>query len=279
VTSTTLSAPRRAALGVALALLIAAPATADAVRWSRLDSTASVRLASGPSTWVTETNIKRTSGLAPESWWGNDLSWNRYAYVENNPVNATDPTGELAMLGTALIGGLVDFSFQVAINAMEGKTGGELLEGTGKAFVRGAIIGATGYGLARVGARALEVGQAARRAQKVRAAAAMRTAQARQLGQAGEAAAEIVKNTTRIPSASGTARYRIADVLNSEARLIGEVKNVGRLSYTNQLRDFVSYAEQVSYRFELTVRQGTRLSGPLQRAVDAGQITLLRTLP
>jgi hypothetical protein len=170
VTSTTLSAPRRAALAVALALLIAAPAAADVVRWSHLDSTVSARHASGPSTWVTGTNVKRTSDLAQESWWGTDSSWNRYAYVENNPVNASDPTGELAMLGTALIGGLVDFSFQVAINAMEGKTGGELLEGTGKAFVRGAIIGATGYGLARVGGRVLEIGQGMRQARRAHAA-------------------------------------------------------------------------------------------------------------
>jgi hypothetical protein len=174
VTSTTLSAPRRAALAVALALLTAAPAAADAVRWSHPDSTASARLASGPSTWVAGSNIKRTSGLALESWWGNDSSWNRYAYVENNPVNATDPDGELGFLATALVGGLVDAGFQVAINAIEGKSGAELLEGTGKAFVRGAVIGATGYGLAKLGARALEVGQAARqvwRAQRIEGAA------------------------------------------------------------------------------------------------------------
>jgi hypothetical protein len=61
--------------------------------------------------------------------------------------------------------------------------------------------------------------------------------------------------------------------------VIGEIKNVGSLSYTNQLRDFVLYAKQHGLRFELTVRQGTQLSGPLQQAVDAGDIILLRTLP
>ena len=102
---------------------------------------------------------------------------------------------------------------------------------------------------------------------------------ARELGAAGEAAAGIAKNTTRIPSLTSTANYRIPDVLSREARLIGEVKNVANLSYTRQLRDFSTYAQQQGFRFELTVRQGTQLSCPLQQAVNAGDISLLRTLP
>jgi RHS repeat-associated protein len=103
------------------------------------------------------------------------------------------------------------------------------------------------------------------------------TALARELGKAGEAG--IVKNTTHIPSLSGTAKYRIPDTLNKEARVLGEVKNVKYLPYTRQLRDFAAYAEQQGFRFQLTVRQGTQLSGPLQREVDAGKIILERTLP
>ena len=60
--------------------------------------------------------------------------------------------------------------------------------------------------------------------------------------------------------------------------MIGEVKNVGRLSYTNQLRDFAAYAQQQRYTFELWVRPTTPLSGPLQLAVGEGQI-ILRFLP
>jgi hypothetical protein len=44
--------------------------------------------------------------------------------------------------------------------------------------------------------------------------------------------------------------------------VIGEVKNVGSLSYTRQIRDFVAYAKQNGLRFELTVRQSTKLSRP-----------------
>jgi hypothetical protein len=99
-----------------------------------------------------------------------------------------------------------------------------------------------------------------------------------QLGRAGEAAAGIVKNTERIASATGTAAYRVPDVLNHSARIIGDVKNVGSLSYTSQLRDFAAYASRNGYTYELWVRPTTQLSGPLQQAVSSGDI-VLRFLP
>ncbi len=105
------------------------------------------------------------------------------------------------------------------------------------------------------------------------------TALARQLGQEGERAADILKNTERVPSLTGTANYRIPDVLDRTGKLIGEVKNVDNLPYTSQLQDFAAYAKQNGYRFELTVRQGTQLSGPLQKAVNSGDIILKRALP
>lgn len=88
----------------------------------------------------------------------------------------------------------------------------------------------------------------------------------------------IVKNTERIPSASGTAAYRIPDGLDHSAQLLQEVKNVGNLSYARQLRDFSAYAQTNGYGFELFVRPTTQLSGPLQTAVMNGEITL-RFLP
>ena len=62
--------------------------------------------------------------------------------------------------------------------------------------------------------------------------------------------------------------------------IIGEVKNVGRLSFTRQLRDLSAFAKARGFTFELTVRAGneTRLSGPLQQAINAGDI-VLRRLP
>jgi hypothetical protein len=98
----------------------------------------------------------------------------------------------------------------------------------------------------------------------------------RAAGSAGEQEAGIIKNTDRIPSLSGTAAYRIPDELNSS--VLGEVKNVSSLSYTNQLQDFADYARQEQLQFNLYVRGSTTLSGPLQAEVDSGEINLFRIL-
>jgi RHS repeat-associated protein len=100
-------------------------------------------------------------------------------------------------------------------------------------------------------------------------------AAARTLGRAGETAVGIAGNTQRIASATGTAAYRIPDILNPASKVIGEVKNVGSLSYTNQLRDFAGYARaNPGWRFDLYVRPTTQLSGPLQQAIASGDIAL-----
>lgn len=99
----------------------------------------------------------------------------------------------------------------------------------------------------------------------------------RNTGIAGEQAANIIKNTERIPSATRTAVYRIPDELTTTT--LGEVKNVANLSYTNQLRDFAAFAQQEGLTFNLYVRGSTTLSRPLQAAVDSGQINLIRSLP
>jgi Restriction endonuclease fold toxin 7 len=54
---------------------------------------------------------------------------------------------------------------------------------------------------------------------------ASKMAGVRAAGEAGEALANIVKNTERIPSLTGAAAYRVPDILDSSAKVIGEVKN------------------------------------------------------
>jgi hypothetical protein len=87
----------------------------------------------------------------------------------------------------------------------------------------------------------------------------------------------LVQNTERINLPGGG--YRIPDILDRAAGMIGEVKNVSELSYTQQLRDYVAYAKANGLQFDLYVRTSTTLSGPLQAAVDAGDINLFKVLP
>ena len=95
---------------------------------------------------------------------------------------------------------------------------------------------------------------------------------ARVLGTAGEAASGLVKNTERIPSATGTAAFRVPDGLTGTT--LSEVKNVAKLSLKNQLRDFSAFAQETGRSFELFVRQTTRLSGPLQQFIKDNGINL-----
>src|SRR5262249_14112640 len=57
-----------------------------------------------------------------------------------------------------------------------------------------------------------------------------------ELGAIGEEAAGVAGSKVRIPSLSGTAKYRVPDQLTDTA--LTEVKNTARVSFTNQLRDF-----------------------------------------
>jgi Restriction endonuclease fold toxin 7 len=60
--------------------------------------------------------------------------------------------------------------------------------------------------------------------------------------------------------------------------VLSEVKNVARLSYTRQLRDYSAFASATGRSFELYVRSNTELTRTLQAAIDAGEI-IRRAIP
>lgn len=111
---------------------------------------------------------------------------------------------------------------------------------------------------------ALDASTTALRTTKTTARATNGGAASVRLGQAGETAVrsafDIGPKSTRVVNG----RTRIFDGLNSSA--VSEVKNVQRLSYTGQLRDYADYASQNGLRFDIYVRGGTNISGPLARA-------------
>ena len=100
----------------------------------------------------------------------------------------------------------------------------------------------------------------------------------RAVGEAGELAAGIVKNTERITSSTGSAAYRIPDILDHANKVIGEVKNytTTTVSLTNQLKDDLAYAAANGYTVELRVRQGAQLTQSVQQLVNQGTIILVR---
>jgi hypothetical protein len=94
------------------------------------------------------------------------------------------------------------------------------------------------------------------------------------VGQAGEAAVRSVADIGPKIPIKIAGRTRIPDGLNRDARSLSEVKNVQSLSYTQQLRDFATYARQSHFQFDLWVRPTTRLSRPLVNEVASGAIDL-----
>ena len=92
------------------------------------------------------------------------------------------------------------------------------------------------------------------------------------IGRGGEEAVGIKPS---VPKASvrmldGTNRY--PDIFTPE--VIGEVKNVAKLSFTQQLQDYAAFAQATGRKFHLYVRPTTKLTGPLNEAILSGQINL-----
>lgn len=90
------------------------------------------------------------------------------------------------------------------------------------------------------------------------------------MGQAGEAAVRAAADIGEKTAIQVGGRTRIPDGLTSS--VLSEVKNVQSLSYTQQLRDFAQYSNDNGLRFDLYTKPDTKLSGPLQDAVDSGFI-------
>lgn len=178
---------------------------------------------------------------------GQNIGTNIFAYCENDPVNNSDPNGTISLLACIIIGAIVGAAVgAIASKMIYGKVNGWWVLG-------GAVIdGVLGYfGGAFFGASGIKAGTLASKISMSRV---------RWVGKIGEKLSRLPKNTKHIESLSKTAKYRIPDYLDKTNKIIGDVKNVKKLSYTSQLRDFMLYAEKYGYTYVIKIRKTTQLS-------------------
>jgi hypothetical protein len=97
------------------------------------------------------------------------------------------------------------------------------------------------------------------------------TALARSLGQAGEQAVGVSGPKVGVAVPNSTT-IRFPDILTQST--IGEVKNVQYQALTQQVRDYLSIAQDTSRTFSLYVRPSTKFSGPLQDLITNNKIDL-----
>jgi phosphoglycolate phosphatase-like HAD superfamily hydrolase len=145
----------------------------------------------------------------------------------------------------------------------------ESFESVFRHAVRAEALALDGLSFADVMAAATTVGMSPDEVIR-RALARIRQRDASRIGQLGERVARVRERKRRVPSASGTARFRVPDIL-TEHELI-EIKNVSRLALTPQLADFLAHTESHGIRFVLMTRFDTELSPELRSLIGTGRI-------
>ncbi len=186
-----------------------------------------------------------------------EWSTNLFPYAGNNPLTNIDPNGNIPL---PVVGMILDIGLG-AYDLYKGNYGSAAFN-----FASAATFGilddlndiVKGYNILSEFSEASVI---SRRSSTV-------------LGKLGEEAVGIENKKSFIPSLTQTANYRVPEELTASS--ITEVKNVNRLSLTNQINDFLLYSQQNNLQFNLYTRTNTIISKPLQALIDNGSIILKR---
>jgi hypothetical protein len=98
-----------------------------------------------------------------------------------------------------------------------------------------------------------------------------------QLGKEGEKMSGITGPKIRIPSATGTAKFRVPDELTSVH--LKDAKNVADLHWTDQLTDFGIFAQQNNLKYIIEVRQNTKIGPKAQQMIQTFNVQVNRVYP
>ncbi len=199
--------------------------------------------------------LKNITGNSEPYFLLDPQQFNSYSYGRGNPMRFSDPQGTYIESGFDL----AMLSISVGIffaNPSWSNLGAVGLDTTSLALPGVPAIG----GLTL---RAAKAGEAAASLAKNQKAGAI-----------GEQAAEIVKNTEKIPSVTKPGTSRIPDIFDHSAKTIGDVKNSNYQAWTAQLRDFHAHAQKIAYKMQLIIDHRTQLSNTIKQLNN--QIEVIR---
>ncbi len=212
-------------------------------------------------------------------------SYNLYAYAHHNPLAGYDPTGEaletfwdIANIGIGVVSAVDNIS--------QGNWGAAAIDAGGIALDLGATLipgvpGGAGTAIKAAGGAGEAASLLAKHGDEMlmaASAAATRLKQNFKKGMAFQDSIGLPNNTKHIDILNGKTSFRVPDFLDEVAKTIGEAKGGKYVHLSTQIKEYLSFAKDKTrqYTFTLYVKMDTKLSEPLQKLIDTGEIILKR---